>query len=51
MSLRFRACIGKHLAMVELTICIATVFHRFDFTLENSNEVRTVVSPLPIFTG
>ncbi|KIP04788.1 hypothetical protein PHLGIDRAFT_75338 [Phlebiopsis gigantea 11061_1 CR5-6] len=53
------ACIGRHLAMMELTICIATVFHRFDLALEDPNgKARTLKvydaflrKPASVFVG
>lgn len=41
-----RACIGRHLATMELSVCIATIFHRFDFALENP-DVEVRVTSLP----
>ncbi|KIP10209.1 hypothetical protein PHLGIDRAFT_499161 [Phlebiopsis gigantea 11061_1 CR5-6] len=40
-----RACIGRHLALIELTIGIATIFHRYHIVLEDPN------GELPVHEG
>ncbi|GJE88302.1 cytochrome P450 [Phanerochaete sordida] len=37
-SLGPRACIGRNLAMMEMTICVATVFHRYRVVLGSPDQ-------------
>ena len=35
-----RACIGRNLAIMQLHIIVATLFHRYDFALKSDEPVR-----------
>jgi len=51
-----RACVGKNLASMELQLIIATIFHRFDFTLMDPDQLLTTAEgflrkPVSCFVG